>query len=154
MANERAKRWIRAKIRKFQQYEKLLDDPDFISILPELQTALLNGAPSKDQLKLPVTQPKKKAGRRPGPLAEKAFKVVINAMREVSAKEVLTQLEAEGVSVKGKNKAVTVSKVLRQLARVNRISPRSSGPGKKAAILYRSNALAQSFPVQEKAVTQ
>ena len=148
MANEKAKQLIRAKIKKLQQYEKLLDDPDFIAILPELQAALLNSPPSKDQLKLPVTAPKQKAGRRPGPLAEKAFTVVRNSMSELSAKDVLALLESEGVSISGKDKAVTVSKVLRQLAKAGRISPRRSGPGKKAAILYQSNALAQSFPVQ------
>lgn len=80
--------------------------------------------------------------------------VVVNAMREVSAKEVFAILESEGVSIPGKDQVVTVSKVLRQLAKAHRISARPSSPKKKAAILYQSNALAQSFPVQEKTVTQ
>src|SRR6476660_5586949 len=109
------KELIRAKIRKYQQYERLLDDPDFIALLPELHSALLIEAKnpsSNKQLKLPVTAPKKKAGRKPGPLLEKAFDAVRNCMREVSAKDVLELLESDGFAVKGKDKAVTVSKAL------------------------------------------
>ena len=156
MAFKTPKELIRAK---FRQYEKLLDDPVFVALLPELLASLQSGPSSKNQsnrkqLKLPVTAPKKKAGRKPGPLVEKALTAVRNCMREVTAKEVLVLLEADGVSVAAKDKAVRVSKVLRQLAKAGRISSRPSGPGKRAAILYQSLALAQSFPVQEKAVTQ
>ncbi|MGA7908476.1 MAG: hypothetical protein WCA16_13790 [Candidatus Sulfotelmatobacter sp.] len=139
---------IRAKIRKLEQLEKLLDDPDIAAILPELQASRLSNAPGKDQLKLSVTAPKKRMGRKPGPLAEKAFHAIRNCMREVSAKDVLALLEVDGVAIPGKDKAVTVSKVLRKLAKAGRVASRPSGPGKKAAILYQSNALAQSFPVQ------
>jgi hypothetical protein len=148
---------IRAGIRELQQLEKLLDSPYVAAILPKLLQARLSNAPSKDQLKLPVTPPKRKSGRKPGPLAEKAFNVIRNSMSELSAKDVLVKLESAGVSIPGKeakDRAVTVSKVLRLLAKAGRISSRPSGPSKKAAILYQSNALAQSFPVQEKAVTQ
>jgi hypothetical protein len=159
MAFKTPKAVIQAKIRKYQQYERLLDDPDFVALLPELHAALIsssgkNPVPSRNQSKLALAAPKKKSGRKPGPLFEKALRVVINAMREVSAKDVLAILESEGTTIPGKHKAVTVSKVLRQLAKAHRISARPSSPKKKAALLYRSNAIAQSFSVQEKVVTQ
>ena len=145
MASKTVKSLIRSKIRKLEQLERLLDDPDVVSLLSELQIAGLSGK----QMRLPVKPAKQRAGRKPGPLSEKTLKVVINAMREVSAKDVLAILDAEGVSIKGKDKAVTVSKILRQLAKAGKVSARPSSPKKKAPILYQSNALAQSFPVQE-----
>jgi hypothetical protein len=138
---------IQAQIRELQQLDKLLDSPYIAAILPKLLEARLNGASVKNQQS--SASPKKKSGRQPGPLVKKAFDIVINSMTEVTAKDVLAKLEADGVAVAGKDKAVTVSKVLRKLAQVGKISARRSGPGKKAAILYQSNALAQSFPVQE-----
>jgi Fe2+ or Zn2+ uptake regulation protein len=155
MPSRTPKELLRAK---FRQYEKLLDDPVFVALLPELLTSLQSvpskSLTSKKQTKLALTAPKRKAGRKPGPLAEKAFDIVIGSMRELSAKQVFAILESDGISIKGRDRAVTVSKVLRQLAKAGRISSRRSGPGKKAAILYQSNAIAQSFPVQEKEVTQ
>ena len=157
MAYKTDKSIIRSHIRELEQLERLLDSPYIAAILPELLQARLRNLPNANQPKLPLSAHKRKAGRRPGPLADKAFDVVRNSMSEISAKDVLVKLESAGITVpgkEGKDRAVAVSKVLRLLAKTGKISSRPSGPSKKAAILYQSNALAQSFPVQEKAVTQ
>jgi hypothetical protein len=145
-----AKSIIQAQIRELQQLDKLLDSPYIAAILPKLLEARLHGTAKSQQSS---GTPKKKSGRQPGPLVKKALDIVINSMTEVTAKDVLFKLLADGVAVPGKDKAVTVSKILRKLAQAGKISSRPSGPSKKAAILYQSNALAASFPAGEKTVT-
>jgi hypothetical protein len=147
MPNKTARSIIQSKIRKLEALAKLLDDPDIFALLPELREAKPLG--SSKQMKLPVMTAKQRPGRRPGPLADKAWNAVRNSMREVTAKDVVKMLEGDGFKFGVKDKAVTVSKILRQLAKEGKLSSRPSGPGKKAAILYQSNAMAQSFPVQE-----
>ena len=149
MAFKTAKDVIRAKIRKLEQLEKLLDDPDIAAILPELQASRIANVTNRNQLKLPVTAPKKKVGRKPGPLAEKAFEVVKNAMAEISARDVAAKLQESGFVFRVRDREVATSKALRKLAKQGKLATKRSGPGKKSAILYMSNAIAQSFPVQE-----
>ena len=156
MPSKNPKELIRSKL---TAYANLLDDPVFVALLPDLMAAAQASATGKPapnrQQKLALKHAKNRVGRKPGPLSRQAKKVVINAMREVSAKDVVAQLEDDGTLVKGAPRnAVKVSKLLRKLAKDGEIASRRSGPGKKSAILYQSNALAQSFPVQEKTVTQ
>jgi Fe2+ or Zn2+ uptake regulation protein len=142
-------RSIREVTRKLETFDKLVRDPAILALFPKLASIFVQeGAATapREQLKLAVS---KRLGRKPSALVTHCFDTVVNSMERLSAKQVTTKLISEGVKIKAQDPEIAVSKVLRKLAKQGRIHSQRSGKGKRSAFLYQSNALAQTFPVQE-----
>lgn len=130
------------QIRKLRQLEDLLRDPDIAATATDL---LLQ------QSSTPVRGSRhphmRKRGRKRN-LKNRALEIVKRSTQEMSARDVVAELEKEGFAFRAKNRMVAVSKVLRSLAGEREIVS-IPGAQPKAAIRYSALPSLLTLPVQE-----
>lgn len=124
---------IDRKIRKLQQLRDLLADPEIAEFV---QTMFAKSAPAKFQAtQLVLPKPRRKYERRGGSLVDKTYKSLREFGEPTTAKELAEFMKSGGYKFKAKDPNIAVSKALRQLADIQKISSRR-GEHAKAPIVY------------------
>lgn len=127
---------IERRIRKLQQLQSLLQDPELADVVQSVLQASPKSAPvAESQPPLTFKRARKRYQRRGGSLIERTFTSLREWGEPTTAAELADFMKSGGYKFAARDPKIAVSKVLRQLADAQKIKARR-GDHSKSAIIY------------------